>query len=286
MTLSQIRAIPAIDIHAHYGSWNLPERERIEKQTGMPGELSLLLRNSALSSTAITVVSHLGTLFPAGSGEKRFNEVCLEEIAAQPRVLMLCALNPLNPGCYQQAEWLLRSEKCLGIKLHPAVHGYEIKAFGDALYSFAARQHAPIITHSGEKTCMPEDFAFFADRYPEVTTVISHLGCGWDGDTGHQLRAVARCRNGNLFTDTSSWHSMEMDLLERAVAAVGADKILYGTDSACYFSPSQRARIDCSPIADADKEQILYQNALRLFPRIRGFYAAGCKALSDAASSL
>jgi len=286
MKLSQIRAIPAIDIHAHYGNWNLPEEERIQQQADMPGELSLLLRNSALSSTAITVVSHLGTLFPVGNAESHFNEVCLNEIAGLPRVMMLCTLNPLIPGCYDQAERLVSSPKCLGIKLHPAIHGYEILTYGDAIYSFAAQVHAPIITHSGEKTCMPEDFAVFADRYPAVTTVVSHLGCGWDGDTGHQLRAIARCRNGNLFTDTSSWHSMEMNLLERAVDAVGADHILYGTDSACYFSPSQRARIDCSSIAEADKEQILCQNALRLFPRIRGLYAEGCKALSSEVSSL
>lgn len=286
MTLSQIRAIPAIDIHAHYGNWNLPEQERLTKQAAMPGELSLLLRNSALSSTAITVVSHLGTLFPVGGGSACFNESCLEEIAAQPRVLMLCTLNPLDPNCFEQAEWLLQSPKCLGIKLHPAVHGYEIRMYGEKIYSFAAQHRAPIITHSGEQTCMPEDFAFFADRYPEVTTVVSHLGCGWDGNTGHQLRAIARCRNGNLVTDTSSWHSIEMNLLERAVESVGAEHILFGTDSACYFSPSQRARIDCSSITDAEKNQILCQNALRLFPQILEFYTEGCKALLKEASIL
>lgn len=286
MTLSEIRSIPAIDIHAHCGNWNMPERERVEQQAGMPGELSLLLKNSALASTAITVVSHLGTLFPIGKGDSRFNEVCLSELADEPRVLMLCALNPLDPGSYRQAERLLREPKCIGIKLHPAVHGYEIRAYGDEIYSFAARLHAPIITHSGEKNCMPEDFACLADRYPEVITVVSHLGCGWDGDTEHQIRAVSHCRNGNLYTDTSSWHSMEMNLLERAVSAIGADKILYGTDSACYFSPSQRARIDCSGISDLEKEQILFQNALRLFPRIRGFYDTGCKALADDAASI
>lgn len=286
MTLSQIRAIPAIDIHAHYGNWNLPERERIERQADMPGELPLLLHNSALSSTAITVVSHLGTLFPVGSGDSRFNGVCLEETAEQPRVMMLCTLNPTEPDCYAKAEPFLQYEKCVGIKLHPEIHGYEIRSFGDALYSFAAQNHMPIITHSGEKTCMPKDFCFFADRYPEVTTVVSHLGCGWDGDTGHQIRAVMRSRNGNLYTDTSSYHSMEMNLIERAVETIGAGRILYGTDSACYFSPSQRARIDCSSIADSEKEQILYSNALRLFPRIREYYASGCKALADAVSSL
>ena len=286
MTLSEIRSLPAIDIHAHCGNWNLPEAERIIQQAEMPGELELLLRNSALASTAVTVVSHLGTLFPVGKGNPRFNDVCLFETASQPRVMMLCTLNPLYPDCYRQAERLLREPKCLGLKLHPAVHGYEIRVYGGEIYSFAARHHAPIITHSGEQNCMPEDFAFFADRYPEVTTVVSHLGCGWDGDTGHQIRAIERCKNGNLYTDTSSWHSMEMNLLERAVDALGAGRILYGTDSACYFSPSQRARIDCSALSDSDKEQILFQNALRLFPRVWAFYSAGCGALADTASSL
>ena len=42
--LSALRALPAIDIHAHYGCWNLPQPQLQSAQAEMPGELSLLLR--------------------------------------------------------------------------------------------------------------------------------------------------------------------------------------------------------------------------------------------------
>ena len=42
--LSALRALPAIDIHAHYGCWNLPWPQLQSAQAEMPGELSLLLR--------------------------------------------------------------------------------------------------------------------------------------------------------------------------------------------------------------------------------------------------
>ena len=189
-------------------------------------------------------------------------------------------LDPRLPESFRQAERLLASGRCLGLKLHPVVHGYAISAYGEAVYAFAERPGAPIVMHTGEAGCMPEDFVPFADRHPSVITVLSHLGCSPDGDGMHQCRAIEQSRANNLYTDTSSWHSMEMNLLERAVQAVGADRILFGTDSGCYFSPAQRARIDCALLHTVEKKKILFKNALRLFPQLREDYTRGCAALS------
>ena len=61
--------------------------------------------------------------------------------------------------------------------------------------------------------------------------------------------------------------------------AVGADRILFGTDSGCYFSPAQRARIDCALLHAEEKKKILFENALQLFPQLQPDYASGCTAL-------
>ena len=46
---------------------------------------------------------------------------------------------------------------------------------------------------------------------------------------------------------------------------VGADKMLFDTDSPVYFTPMQRARIDYADISKADKRKILSGNAEKLF---------------------
>ncbi|NQT93723.1 MAG: amidohydrolase family protein [Lentisphaerae bacterium] len=65
--------------------------------------------------------------------------------------------------------------------------------------------------------------------------------------------------------DTSSACNMQPGLIEWAVREVGADKILFGTDSPSYFTPMQRARIDYADISKADKRKILSGNADKLF---------------------
>jgi hypothetical protein len=53
-------------------------------------------------------------------------------------------------------------------------------------------------------------------------------------------------------------------LIEWAAGQVGAEKLLFGTDTPLYFAPSQRARIDAAELSDADKQLILRDNARRL----------------------
>ena len=55
------------------------------------------------------------------------------------------------------------------------------------------------------------------------------------------------------------------ELLQWAVKEIGADRILYGTDTPLYFSPMHRARIDHADLSDEEKTMILRTNALTLF---------------------
>lgn len=82
--------------------------------------------------------------------------------------------------------------------------------------------------------------------------------------------SIQKSRHGNLFSDTSSARQITPKLLEWAVKAVGAEKILYGTDSPLYFAPMQRCRVDLADIRVAEKRLILRDNAIRLLG-LRGF---------------
>jgi len=44
--------------------------------------------------------------------------------------------------------------------------------------------------------------------------------------------------------------ALTSNLIEWAVSEVGAQHILYGTDSPLYFAPMQRARVDNADISD------------------------------------
>ena len=272
MTLEEIKQVPAIDVHSHFGQANMTRGLEVYHRL-MPQETQVLIRNNQMSNIKVSVESHLKALMPRGGGDPvKGNQICFEEIMQYDGILMWAVVDPLHPESYDQAARMLQNERVVGIKVHPEEHRYPITRFGDEIYTFAEKHNAIIITHSGEQNSMPEDYAIFANRYPKVKTIISHLGCGWDGDCTHQIRAIQKNVHDNLFTDTSSAKSINCGLIEFAVRELGAEKLLFGTDTPCYFSPSQRARVDCADIPAEDKLKILYQNVLREFPTIGAFY--------------
>lgn len=54
-------------------------------------------------------------------------------------------------------------------------------------------------------------------------------------------------------------------MIEYAVKQVGSKKILFGTDT--YAFAFQFGRIALSPLSFEDKENILWKNAITLFPK-------------------
>lgn len=95
--------------------------------------------------------------------------------------------------------------------------------------------HIPLLMHAGKVTRTPATdqphlsngvhFAEVAQRYPEADLIMAHIGGG--GDWYWQLKAIAPYRN--IATDMSG-SVYDRDIMEQAVAYLGADRILFGTD--------------------------------------------------------
>ena len=148
---------------------------------------------------------------------------------------------------------------------HAVYHVYPVQEHGQAIFEFAAQHRAVVMSHSSEKNSLASDLVDFANEYPDVRLILAHIGHGWDGDYTHQVRAVQQSRHGNLYADTSSARSITPNLIEWAVHEIGADRILFGTDTPLYHAAVQRARIDHADVSDPEKGLILCQNAERLF---------------------
>jgi uncharacterized protein len=263
-TIWTIREFPAIDVHAHFGI-NCPKSKVDVKPFGS-GDAETVARRARQSNIRRTIVSPLRAFFPRGGGDVLGgNTEAAAAVAQTEGLLQWVVIHPLEPRSFTQAEELVKNPRCVGIKIHPEEHLYEIKKHGQKLFEFAAKHRLIVSTHSGESRSMPEDFVPFADAFPEVRLILAHLGCTCDDDPAHQVRAVQQCKHGNIYIDTSSAQNIVAGLLEWAVQEIGADRILFGTDSPLYFLPMQRARIDCAEIAENDKRKILSENAVSLF---------------------
>lgn len=256
--------IQAIDVHAHYGTYSQSRHPLVHEF--LSADAARVLERAHTANTRQTIVSPLQALVPRGHGDPVGGNIDAARVTAETEgLLQWVVIDPQNPQTYAQAEEMLALPNCAGIKIHPEEHLYPIAKHGRAIYEFAAKHKAIILTHSGEQNSMPEDFVPFANDYPEVQLILAHLGCGYDGDPSHQVRAIQAGKHNNVFVDTSSASSIMSGLIEWAVREVGADRLLYGTDTPLYLAAMQRARIDSAEISDADKRLILCDNAIRLF---------------------
>ncbi|NQU12270.1 amidohydrolase family protein [bacterium] len=255
---------PAIDVHAHFGLYPEGGSELIDRFTS--GDAARVVEIARQSNIAWTIASPLTGLMPRGRADPvAGNDEAAVVVPRTPGLRCWAIVHPQLRRTFEQAETMLGQSWCAGIKIHPEEHCYPIREHGRALFEFAAGHRAIILTHSGEANSRPEEFVPWADAFPETTLILGHLGCTIDRDPSHQVRAIQASRHGNIRVDTSSASNIVPGLLEWAVGEVGAEKLLFGTDTPLYFVPMQRARIDCAGISAAAKQLILRDNAARLF---------------------
>jgi len=255
--------IQAIDVHGHFGETPYPKVGHF-----MSADAAVVAKRASQSCIKSTIVSPLAGLMPRGHADVFLaNEQAAQVVSQTDGLMQYVIIHPLQPRTYQQAAEMLGQSQCVGIKIHPEEHLYPIREHGDALFDFASQHDAVVLAHTGDANSLPADFIPFANSYPDVNLILAHLGNGGDasGDPTLQVRAIQDSREGNVWVDTSSSRSMMPGLIEWAVSEIGADRILFGTDTPLYSTAMQRARIDSAEISDNDKRSILCGNAESLF---------------------
>ncbi len=256
--------VQAIDVHGHYGAYRSDKKPPMDEFCS--ADAATVVARARHAQICLTIVSPFLALMPRGQGDAvAGNEEARRIVGETEGLMQWVVVNPLAPKTFDQAAEMLALPQCAGIKIHPEEHRYAISEYGQQIFEFAAEHNAVVVTHSGEPNSMPEDYTPFVNDFPEATLILAHLGFGWDDDPTHQVRVLQASRHGNVYIDTSSGMSLTPRLIEWAVGEVGAERLLYGSDTPCYFAPMQRARIDHAEISTPEKRLILRDNAIGLF---------------------
>lgn len=257
-------SLPAIDVHGHFGRYD--RRPASHLNEFMTGDANVVIERAKRANIRLTIVSPLEGLLPRGQADVvRGNRNAASIIARTPELRQYVVIDPRVPETFRQADEMLRLPSCVGIKIHPEEHVYPVCEHGRPVFEFAAARRAVILAHTSEQFSLASDLVDFANEFPEARLILAHIGHGWDGDPGHQVRAVQNSRHGNVYADTSSARSITPNLIEWAVREIGAERVLFGTDTPLYHASMQRTRIDHADLNDADKRRILYVNAEQLF---------------------
>ncbi|MGI6714090.1 MAG: amidohydrolase family protein [Bacilli bacterium] len=181
------------------------------------------------------------------------NEFLFELCAQSDFWYQWVVIDPRNPETFKQAERMLTSQKCLGIKLHSIYHQYNLATYADQVFAFANRLRAVVMIHPEQL----DEVVRIANKYPHMVLIIAHLGAV------EHVEAIKKAKYHHIYTDTSGSASSQNYIIEYAVKEIGSTRILFGTDT--YSTAFQLGRIVFADITEEDKENILYRNAERLF---------------------
>lgn len=214
------------------------------------------------------------------------NAMCAELVRRYPqRLLGYCYVNPEHGR-----EALVEMERRLlgepgvfvALKLWVAVRCSDARL--DPLMEFCAAHDIPVLQHTwmkvgpsgpgsgnlaGEST--PGDLLALARRHARVQFFGGHVGGDWEWGVAALKQA------DNVWLDIAGGDATG-GYMELAVRAVGAGRIVFGTDVPGRSIPSQLAKVLALDLPDADLERILWRNAAtvlgeRLPPAWRGRYS-------------
>lgn len=109
----------------------------------------------------------------------------------------------------------------------------------------------------------PDECDYLMSAVPQARLLMAHMG-GHPYAYGDWHRAVAVAKmHENLLLDTAS-SQIDDGMIEHAVAEIGAERILFGSDMPLLDPHTQVAKVRGAEISEEDKAKILGGNLVRL----------------------
>ncbi len=247
-----------IDTHAHLGAWF------DEGTTFTPEGFVALQERAGIERTVVTSAAALFTELTYG------NEWTVMQAEKLDHLLVWLVLNPLKMR--ESEELLVRFKdhpKVVGFKIHPVLHKYP----ADIRASFRLLEKLeplgmPVLSHGeNDSYASPARLRRLAEGFPSLTVITAHFGVGQPGQTYEGIDAIQECKTRNLYTDMGTARAIRTGIIAQMVHAVGADRILFGTDSPLYEPMAFPALLAAADISEEERERIAYKNAERLVLR-------------------
>ena len=271
---------PLIDVHAHFAhagcggaDWRRVNAAR--------------LRAGARIGITCHVASILGswghtspTYFASPADVTRANDEMLALQAAHgARVRSYVHVNP-NETEHALAE-IARgvARGAIGVKLSASRRADDPQV--DAVAAVAGRCGLPVLHHvwqyrrrewGNQEASDGVELGRLAERHPATTFILAHIGGG--GDYAHTLHAVRDLPN--VYLDTSG-SGVDRGMLDDALAAVGASRIVWGCDVTMCTGLAKLRALEVIGLSPDDLANVRWRNAARIFP-------AGSFELADVAA--
>lgn len=207
-----------VDAHAHMGPWSeffVPD-----------ADADSMIRVMDRCGVAMAVVSSCLAL----QGDTAHgNRLTAAAVDAHPgRIAGYIAINPWQDAERELAKWA-DDPRFVGIKIHPDGHEYSMAAGRyRPVWDFAQERGCPVLVHTWVNSPYnsEDQIEAVAVRYPAAPILAGHaLGRAWGFDSAIEIAL----RNPTVVLEICGSYNHRV-YLERMVAAVGADRVAFGSD--------------------------------------------------------
>lgn len=213
----------------------------------------------------------------------RQNQHIVDAVKKYPKKLIGCmTLNP-RIGVEEGVEvlrTLVNKENFRAVKLHPNMHLFRPDLSPDLMnpvVEASIELKIPLFLHTGDPPySIPGQFVPTIEAYPDAKFVFFHFGIQTSGFP-YEAMYIAK-KNDNVYLEIS-WAPLPR--IREAAVSLGADRLIYGTDSPAMEQGSQLSQVDAlcgePPIgvemSSKDRDKILGGNILRLMNLDPSLYA-------------
>ena len=246
-----------IDAHAHMGPW---QGFSIAEQ----GSPAAMVHAMDLCGIDVTVISPHVCIGPDYRLGNRHAYEAAEQFPG--RLVPFVTVNPTY-GAKEIEEEIVYWEKQAGIKafkLHPSLHQTKASAEGYfPVYEYANEHGLPILSHSwaGDPLGGASTLGGLAEKYPKAGFIIGHSASSRQVLDEAEKEAKV---HPNIYLDLTG-SRLILGLIEDMVSRVGAERVLFGTDSPFIDPRPGLGRVMMSRLSDDEKRLILGLNAKGLF---------------------
>lgn len=241
-----------VDAHMHVGG--PPERRASADQ------MAELMADCGIDRA---VVFPAPDLFPK-------NEAMARDTARHPDKFILFAwLNPhAGKDAVLELERLVRDYGFQGIKLQPVLHAfYPTHKAVRPLMDRASELGLPVVIHSGDAPfSLPWEIGDLAELYPNTTIIMAHMGLRPMNYVEGAIRVAGRYPNIILDVTAMNYYRKIKD----AVTAVGADRVVFGTDSPSFHPAPGIRVVRLAGLTPEDEAKVLGGSILKILSRKGG----------------
>lgn len=247
-----------IDAHAHL-SWRSPGSDWEARDDGLIDAADRL----GIDQLCCSILTPSRPSDP--DGFRKANDWLAEGMARYPgRVLGYCYVNPgWGREALAEIRRRIEDDDFIGVKLYNEYFANEPVVF--PVVELCIELGVPILHHAGHShyyvTAQPRMsdggmIGELANRYPEAMLICGHVGGG--GDWEWTIKALREAPQ--LYADTSG-SVIDEGMIEKAVAALGADRLLFACDMTMGGGVGKVLAAD---ITEHDREAVFSGNMRRL----------------------